>query len=187
MKIDRRLNLVLEVERMDGTSVHVHHVPIAKEVYDAHWAILHDTVNALYMKKYLPPMAVRTGMKMLLSEAERTGVLEAVQKDLLPHIWKTTTLIVPGSGATPMEIAMASKSILDAEDIEEVQNYLVFFTAASWVHPRKELGKLLYPMLQDSGALFGSWSYMEFVTSLQTAKKEENSGEKKEIPLSVPH
>lgn len=183
-KIDRRLNVVLEVERA-GSSLHVHSIPIPEEVYDQHWEVMTHAVNSMYMQRYLPPMCVRVGMKQLLKSADMLGARKSVEGDLLPHIWRLTTVIVPGKGVIPFDVALRGND-LDADDITEVKEYLSYFTCASWVHPRRELGDMLYRMLDGSGALFGSWSATEFATSLRTSKAEETTSAKPVQP-SVPH
>lgn len=184
-KIDRRLNVVLTVTTAKG-DIHVHSIPISKAVYDAHWEVMTNAVNDMYMQRYLPPMCIRVGLKMLLKAAERLNARKAVEKDLLPNIWKLTTVIMPDGQLIPLDVAMASGDTFDPEDLEEVKEYLVYFTSASWVHPKRELGPMLYTMLEDSGGLFGSWSATEFATSLRTSKPEENTGGSPTTP-SVPH
>lgn len=182
MKLNRKLNLVLEVERGDGSIVHVHHTPIPEEVYNEHWEIMVDAVSAAYMRNWLPPAAVRVGTKMLLKSAEKFGRKEHVERDLLPNIWRMTNVILStpeGFKPTPLDVVVASEQGLDEEDIEEVKQYIAFFTSASWVHPRKELEPLLYQMLRESGAHFTSLNSTEYATSLLTSKQTDNSGEKK--------
>lgn len=183
-KIDRRLNIVIEVERAAGGSIHVHSVPVPKEVYDSHWEVMHHSLNTMYMERYLPPMCVRVGMRYLLKSATALGVRDAVEKDFLPHIWRQTSIIT-NRGVVPFDVAIASNDVLDPDDAQEVKEYLAYFISASWVHPKRELGGMLYKMLDDSGALFGLWSATEFATLLQTLKEKENTGEKPP-PLLVP-
>lgn len=189
MKINRKLNLVIEVERSDGTIAHVHHTPIPEEVYDAHWELITRTVSGMYMKKFLPPVAVRVGLKMLRSVAREMGIEDAMERDLLPNIWRLTNVILPserGWVPTPLDVVMASGQGLDPEDIEEVKNYVCFFTSASWVHPRKELASMLYPMLEDSGARFVPSNSTEYAASLPTSTAAVNTGGKA-TPSPPPH
>jgi hypothetical protein len=189
MKINRKLNLVLDVERADGSVVHVHHTPIPQEVYDAHWELISRTVSGLYMKKMLPTVAVRVGLKALQSMADEMGIREIADKDLFPNIWRLTNVILPserGWVPTPLDVVVSSGMGLDPEDIEEVKQYIAFFTSASWVHPRKELGTMLYPMLADTGALFVPSNSTEYATSLPTSKPAAPTGPSPS-PSAPPH
>lgn len=189
MKINRKLNLVLEVERGDGTLVHVHHTPIPEEVYNEHWEVIVDAVSGAYMRNWLPPAAVRVGTKMLIKSAEKFGRRKHVEEDLLPNIWRMTNVILStpdGFKPTPLDVVTASGQGLDEEDIEEVKQYIAFFTSASWVHPRKELEPLLYQMLRESGARFTSQNSTEYATSLLTSKQEDSTGEKKTAAVFAP-
>lgn len=178
-KIDRRLNIILTVERMDGQGqpMFVHSVPIPEETYEAHWDVMTQTINQLYTKRYMPPMAARIGLKTLLKVADEMGVRKYVEDDLVTRMMLLTTLIIPGQGKDlPLEIAHNSK-LISTEDYKEVKEYIAYFTCASWVHPRKELGRLLYPMLDESGAVFNSLTVTEFKASLPTLKTDANTGE----------
>lgn len=179
MKLNRRLNLVLEVERENGSTVHVHHTPIPEEVYNEHWQVIVDAVSSAYMRNWMPPAAVRVGAKLLLTSAEKFGVKERIERDLLSNMWRMTNVILPTSEGwrpTPLDVVTASGQGLEAEDIEEVKQYIAFFTCASWVHPRKELEPLLYQMLRGSGAQFTSLNSTEYATSLPTSTPGDSSG-----------
>lgn len=184
LKINRRLNLVLDVERADGSIAHVHHVPISEEVFDVHWEVITRTVSRFYMREMLPAAAVRVGLNMMLSVADDMGIKEKIERELLPNFWRSTTVILPsdkGWVPTPLDVVVASKQGLDSEDLKEVKNYIAFFTSASWVHRREELGPLLYQQLRSSGGRFESWTCTEFVASLQTSITPASSGPKEMV------
>ncbi len=81
---------------------------------------------------------------------------------------------------------VVDRKMLDDDDMAEVQNYLVFFTAASWVHMGSEVRSILYPTWQNSGARLTSLNSTEFSRSLPISKKPETTGENQPATASLP-
>jgi hypothetical protein len=190
MKIDKRLNIVLTVVRGDGSEVHVHSMPILQEVYEANFLLLSKTISQMYAEGLPLGTCSRVAMLMLRRVADEMDnrspgapaiYRPAVDNNLLPEIWRLTNVLVPGETGgwqtVPFPHAVANK-LLGDDDIAEVQNYLVFFTAASWVHRRVELEAPngLYSMWRGSGAQLVSSTPTEFANSLPTSKPAENTG-----------
>ena len=190
MKINRRLNLAFTVEREDGSIIHVHHVPISEEIFDANWRVLTKAVTSMYSDVYMPLVAARIGYRMIRDVATFMKMdMDALELGFFSHVWRLTTLILPERpDPVPLDVAFAS-NLLDSEELSEVRNCICFFTAASWVHPRNELAgmyQLLAGENNTSGKLTGSWSVMEYAISLRTSKPAENTGAKETV-ASIPH
>jgi uncharacterized membrane protein len=68
--------------------------------------------------------------------------------------------------------------LIDEDDADIVRNHMVFFTAASWVHTRKELKDLIYPMLTSAAfaARVTPLSATAYISSLPTSTSSENTG-----------
>lgn len=197
-RIDKRLNIVLEVVpaslpgQTPPPSLHVHSMPITRAVYDQHFLILAMTVSQMYAKGIGAGTCGRIAMNMMRRVAkeqdaaasvpgmESMAVQNEVDQLLLPAIWQRTNVLMPsdaGWTTLPFQEVIDGKK-MDEDDIAEVQNYLVFFTAASWVHMVSELLATLYPVWQASGALLVSSNCTEFASSLRTSKKDETTGVK---------
>lgn len=190
MKIDRRLNLVLEVTREDGSTIYVHHTPISKEVYEANFMFITRVLVSMYAQG-LPlgscMLVAMLQMKKLAEQMDQASntkpTVAALENNLLPEIWRLTNVVMPGDrGWTTLPFEMAAKT-MDPEDLAEVQNNICFFTAASWVHPRRER-KSLYEGL-DSVMQTVSLNCTEFAASLPTSMPGANTGEKA-VPSSFP-
>jgi len=187
MKINRKLNLVLSVTRDDGVEVYVHSTPISREIYEANFLALSKTVSSMYEEGLAPGICSRVALLMLKEVATRLNRTEAIERTLLPEIWRLTNVIMPnekGYETVPFQTVI-NNSLLNKEDISEVQNFLTFFTAASWVHKNVELETLIYPLLQSSGGQTTSSNCTEYANSLQTSKLVENTGATA-TPSSIP-
>ncbi len=87
MKIDKRLNIVLEVERQGEPSVFVHSMPITKATYDQHTLILAQTVSFMYQKGIGAGICARIALNMMRrlakdEDAAAGPAVEAMQKEV---------------------------------------------------------------------------------------------------------
>jgi hypothetical protein len=189
--LDKRLNLVLEVERDDKSIVYVHSSPISRNLWKTHYTFLSMSINSLYADGFPPSTCVRIIYNRMLEIAEdnkeRFGDL---QKTLFAEIWRLTNVLVPsdqGFETVAFYNAMRDENILDQDNVEEVQNFICFFTAASWVHglSRKEREAFQQLMTKGFGVQITPLPVTEFKNSIPILKQEENIGEK-ETPLYTP-
>jgi hypothetical protein len=193
MKIDRRLNLVLNITSDDDSVIWVHHTPIRREIFETHFLLLTKTVAAMYEQGLPPPMAARITLLMMRKTAKDMGLLYETQLEqgLLPEIWRMTNCLVQGLGQNPkgwlmvpFEKVLADKMISE-DDASEVRNQVCFFTGASWVHRQSERDQMIYPMLIGSGSQTTSLTPMDWINSLPTSTPSESTGEKA-TPSSIP-
>ena len=178
MKIDRKLNLVLSLTRDEGVEVFVHSTPISRAIYESHFLVLSKTISAMYEEGLAPGICSRVAMMMLKKVAGKTGDTDSVERALLPEIWRLTNVLMPterGWETVPFQTVI-NNGMLSEEDIAEVQNFLTFFTAASWVHKKAELETVIYPLLLASGGSTTSLNCTEYVSSLRTSTPEESTG-----------
>lgn len=181
MKINKKLNLVFEVERVDGATVYVHHTPILKEIFEKHYELITIAMADLYSKGLRPIAASRIAYYKLRELIENPVDKRYAQAEmtLLAEIWRSTYVLVPGKSGydtVPLLEAFSSGNI-DDEDVAEVQNLVCFFTLASWVHGRMER-KGIYEIMTESGWEITSLSCMEWKPSSKISKTDENTGEK---------
>jgi hypothetical protein len=179
--MNRKLNLVLEIERDGGAKLFVHSTPISREVFEANFIAIGAAISILYREGLHPTLC--TGMtylafkKLMTEKPEQYGALDQM---LLQEIWRLTNVAVPtpkGWETVPFGEAMqAPGKYLDEEEIAEIMNFLCYFTAASWVHGQKEL-RGVYEVLKTLGAQTSSLDYTAFLSSLTTSKAAENTGE----------
>lgn len=187
MKIDKKLNLVLDIEREDRSVVHVHHSPISKDVYKSHWLFISKTVFGLYSEGFTPPQCTRNAHDAMVELIGRQpDKFKDVDKTLLAEIWRLTNVLVPGERGWEMVpfYEVMKGDWLSEDDIDEVKNYVCFFTSASRVHGRAEL-QGLYEMMAESGVLTTALDSTEFMRSLPTSTSAASTGAT-EIPSFIP-
>jgi len=182
IKLDRKLNVVVPVETDKGT-VHVHSTPVSRDVFEKYAPIIGKTFSQLYGGGYILHVMPRVAYLILKGLAEKEGVWEGdqgVKLGLIEEIRRltnVTVLLETGWRSIPYFEAVRH-GYLTAEDAAEVDNILVFFTAASVVHTKKELHLVLPGASLTWG---GSTTYLDctaFAASLPISTPEENTGEK---------
>lgn len=187
MKIDKKLNLVLEIERDDNSVVAIHHTPISSEIYKSHFRFISKVLFGLYMDGMTPAQCTRLVHDAMLESIRDNGDrFKDVEKTLLNEIWRLTNVVVPGERGwetVPFYEAMKGEW-LSSGDVDEVKNYVCFFTSASWVHGRRELPGM-YEMVAQSGVLTTSLDSTEYARSLPTSTLAANTGAM-ETPSSIP-
>lgn len=178
VNIDKRVNLVLEVERDDGSVVHVHSVPIGRNVFESNYMFISKAMGEMYGDLSNPAGAMRIAYIHMKSMIERDKPRwDNVTASLFSEIWRLTNVMMPGERGwetIPFYDVMQQKLLSD-DDISEVQNFICFFTAASWVHSRRERKGMAF-LMENSGGQLTSLDSTEYRNSLPTLKADGSSG-----------
>lgn len=180
MKIDRKLNIVLELELNDGRPAHVHSVPVDGKVCEAHYLFISVAMTRLYGSLGANPAAVsRVCYFMLRDLIQEDPRFKNADQSFLQEVWRLTNVAIPGERGWEQvpfyECMQEGNPYLSPEDVREVQNYICFFTAASWLHPRRER-EGMYEFLTAYGARITSSSFTEVTSSLPTWKPDASTG-----------
>lgn len=186
-KVDRRLNIVFDVDRPDGSRIHVHHTPIGRPVFEAHARTIARAFSTMYTENITGLIAARVALPMLMETARDMNREESIKAQLLPEIWRLTNALIPGEKGyetVPFHDVMA-RQMLDEDTIEEIKSAIVFFTLGSWVHSRSELTSLIYPLMESLGCHIVSQDSTDYSTSLTTSTPVESTGEKATVS-SIP-
>lgn len=181
-EINRRLNIVDEVTTGDIT-VYVHSTPIRREIFDQHYLLLTKTINRMYEESITPVMGARIAYRLMRDVAKEMGDIAVTKVDtlLFPEIWRLTNVLAPNPERGGWEMLPFEKAVkdglIDEDDADVIRNHLAFFTAASWVHTRKELKTMIYPMMTAAlGSQIVSSTCTEFRDSLPTSTLAESIG-----------
>lgn len=172
VEINRRLNIVDEVTNENGT-IYVHSTPIRREVFDQHYLLLTKTINRMYEENITPVMGARIGFRLMRDISKEMGdaTAEKFNSFLMPEIMRLTNVLAPdkdngGWAMLPFEKALKD-GLIDEDDADVVRNHFVFFTAASWIHTRKELAEMIYPLMINAlGSRIVSSTCTDFKDSL---------------------
>lgn len=182
MKISRALNLIIPVEREGGT-LWVHATPIADEVFQKYFLVISKAFAAIYGHGIGNLAGSRVAAMMLKQVATEMGVWdgpEGVENGLMAEVRRLSNVLVMGpSGGwemTPLQSALDSNS-LDAKEVSEVENLLVFFMVASAMHRANQM-----PVIAGAVAMWdaqiSSQSCTELLSSLRTSTETASSGAK---------
>ncbi len=182
LKIDKRLNIVLEVPRENRPSIFIHSVPIGTNVYEANYRLITKTAVAMYGDGLAPGACSRICALALRSTAQEMDAgggdtYRSGAESLLQEIWRLTNVLMPGPRGweTVPFHEVIHNNTLEEEQIKEVQNILSFFTVASWFHRESER-KDIYEILKKFGAQIVSSNVTEFSSSLPTSTAPGTTG-----------
>jgi hypothetical protein len=178
IKINRKLNLVLTIDTDNGP-VHIHSVPISREVFEDNFLVISRAFTAVYTNGLGPVTGPRVAALLLKQEAKTLGVWERTQQSLMAEIYRLTNVIAPGdSGWETMPFDVAKKrGILDDNAAAEAENCIVYFICASSIHLKAEMTVALEGLSTLWGAQTISLNATEYTRSLPIWTPEETTGE----------
>lgn len=187
MKIDKHLNLVVPVERLDGTTIYVHSTPISRAVFDQFFLVIAKTFTSIYTHGLGPIGGPRVAAKFLVKVAEEMGPgqAELVRTGLIAEMRRLSNVIAPsdrGWVSIPLEDAI-KRNLMDEDDADEVENAIAFFILASAMHKKKDAGQILAEAVKLWSAQTTSSNSTQFAASLPTSMPLASSG--KEAPQSL--
>lgn len=180
MKIDKRLNIVVPVEIADGSTVYVHAMPLAREVWERYYRVISRTFAEIYKEGLSFVAGPKVAGLMLKEVAETMGVWQDVQVGLIPEIRRLSNVLIQtptGWQTIPLEEA-AGKKIFDADDAADVDGVLTFFIVNSAVHRREALEVILDGASKLWNARITSSNCTEYAASLPTSTETGSSGER---------
>jgi len=189
MKIDKKLNLVVEVETNEGT-IFVHSAPLSREVFERYFLIIGKTFASLISEGLSFVSGPRVAAMMLKKIAQDAGVWEGrdgINNGLMAEIRRLSNVVIPSTSGwqtMPFQDAIDKKA-MDDEDVAEVEGLITFFICASAMSRKSEIGPVLERM-RLWGALTTSLNSTEYAASLPTSTTAETS-ETPMITSSVPH
>lgn len=185
MVIDKKFNLVIPIDREDG-KIYVHSIPISREIFERHFLVFSKTFAAIYGEGLGFLGGPRIAALLLRKVATDMGLLEDIEKSLIPEINRLTCVLAPGPNGWqnyPWAQALAA-GIIDDDDKSEVENAITFFIVASAMHKKTQRKEILEGATEIWGGLITLLAPMEFVASLTTSTEIEPSMPK--AALSVP-
>lgn len=178
IKINRKLNLVMDVDTGDGL-IHIHSAPISREVFEDNFLVISRAFTAVYTNGLGPVTGPRVAALLLKQEAQTLGVWDRTQQSLMAEIYRLTNVVAPGpSGWESLPYDAAKKrGVLDENTASEVENCIVYFTCASSIHLKAELAVATEGLSTLWGAQTTSLNVTEYMRSLPTSTQEETTGE----------
>lgn len=188
-KPNRKLHLVVPVEQGPVTA-YVHSTPVDGDVFDTFFLPISKTFAAIYQEGLSVVSGPRVAAKMLKAVSTSLGIWESESGDperigltvkggLMAEIHRLTNVFVPtpenGWSMVPLDDAIRL-GVLDAEDVDEVENALVFFTLAWLMHKRTDRQQVLEGAASLWGAQVTFSTCTAFRDSLPTSTAAASSG-----------
>ncbi len=186
MRIDETLNIVIPIDRSDGTGLYVHAAPISRDVFHRYWLPMSKAFALIYGEG-LHLAGPRIAAEALEQVSKELRVWEGpmgVQRGLLPEIRRLANVVAPGAGSNghatgwqmiPYEEAVKSE-LVEQEDADEIEGCLVFFTLAWRLNLRKERKGLIDGLVALWGASTTLSNLSVFADGLQTSTATANTG-----------
>lgn len=182
-KIDRKLNIVFEVETAAGATAHICSTPVNEMVFDKFCLIMAKAYGMLIREGTVVVTGPRIAARIVKKIAEQEGTWEGadgVQLGLHQEIRRLTQVMYAGKGGwetLPLDDAQRM-GILDSEACADVENQLMFFTLASWMARGKPYVMLMADLKTYWELQQTSLPPMEYLASLRTSTKVESSSAK---------
>ena len=187
MKLNRRLNLVFPIETENGMA-YIHSMPISREVFESNYLVLSMTFMEIYSRRLGPIMGPKVAYLVLRDMANAVtsqnadteeDVWAKTQKTLVQEIYRMTNALIPNGQVydTIPYMQVKQQKLIDEDDLREVDNALIYFTVASHLHQKSELPMAYAGLERLWEAQTTSLNITEYLNSLPTLKKAENTGE----------
>lgn len=190
MEINRRLNLVVPVERDDGSKVYVHSTPISQEVYERYFLEMSKAFALIHGEGLSIVAGPRVAALMLKRVAQDMKTWDGdagVGKGLMAEIRRLSNVAVPtatGWEVVPLQVAL-DRNFFDAADVAEVEGYICFFILTSAINKRRQIPGLLAGLNGLWGTQTTLLNSTEYASSLRTLT-ETGSSTKLVADLSQP-
>lgn len=186
MKLNKKLNLVIPIERDDGSTIYVHSMPVERATFEMYFRVMAKafaSIQSLGAAVMSGPKIAEIALRQTAIDAgtweDRNGVI-GVQNGLMGEIRRLTNIILPtanGWQTLPITDAIDAE-LIDKEDIEEAEGAIVFFILSSAMVPRNVLPGILTATTEWWGSQVTSSNVSGFARSLKQSKPIENSGAK---------
>lgn len=181
MKIDKKLNLVTNITRDDGSIVYLHVTPFPYEVVEEHCVLLGNLFTN-FITQVGPLGSARVAAMMLkkrLKQEQETRLEDGKSISDLPksltlvdEIQRLTVVIHNVGGqwkTTPLEVAF-NQGIIDPDEYREVEGEVVFFMVSSAIQKANLIAPTVGTVIKMYDGQLTSSSVTAFRDSLQTSK-----------------
>ena len=185
MQIDEQLNIVIPVDRMDGTRVHVHAAPISRECFQRYGLPLSKAFALIYGEglQLAGPRIAADALRKVSEDLRVWDGPMGVERGLMPEIRRLANVVAPSGGnghghgwqMIPYDDAVKMQ-LIDQEDQDEILGVLVFFTLGWRLNLRKERKQIIDGLCALWGASTTSSDFTAFVNGLPTSTETVSTG-----------
>ncbi|MEY8579890.1 hypothetical protein AALM51_10090 [Enterobacter roggenkampii] len=193
MKIDKKLNLVTNITREDGSIVYLHVTPFPYEVVEEHCLLLGNLFTN-FISQVGGLGAARVAAMMLRKKLQREQELreeanqQAQQAQLAPtivdEIQRLTSVVWNDGGnwkTASFEVAM-KQGIISPDEYREVEGEVVFFMVSSAI----QKAHLIAPTVGSVIGMFGGQLVSSSVTAFRDSLQTSNPPTDTQTPSAQP-
>lgn len=187
VKIDKKLNLVTNITREDGSIVYLHVTPFPYEVVEEHCLLLGNLFTN-FISQVGGLGAARVAAMMLRKKLKREQDLSAEQGQqgptIVDEIQRLTSVIWNDGGAwktTSFDAAM-KQGIISPDEYREVEGEVVFFMVSSAIQKANLIAPTVGTVIKMYDGQLTSSSVTAFRDSLQTSKLDTDTQTQKAPP-----
>lgn len=179
MKIDKKMNLVISVDREDGGKLYVHSTPIMRETFERYYLVMSKAFSKLFgegLGIIGGPRVAALILRDLAIAGEIWEGPEGVKQGLFNEIKRLTNVIAPtDQGWRAMPFYDQAQTLFSGDEISEVEGIIVFFILISAVQKKDQVLGILGVMVGLWGAQLTYSNCTEFASSLAMSIKQETS------------
>lgn len=186
LSINRKMNIVVPIEREDGSKIYIHSTPISTPTFEKYFLVLAKTFSAFAENGVVvtsAPSIARLTLKQVAESTPRTGDSSWWVGDdgvggsggLIEDIVRMSN-VINGEEIRPLKDHLISGSFTE-EDKNEVLSLLIFFIVVSHIPPRLDRADLLRGMasIYHLGLTYSTPT--DYANSLKTSTSAANTGE----------
>jgi len=173
MKIDKKLNLVTNITREDGSIVYLHVTPFPYEVVEEHCILLGNLFTKFISQvgglgaARVAAMMLRQSLKAEIDSGRRgPNVVDEIQR---------LTVVIHNVGGqwktTPLEVAF-NQGIIDPDEYREVEGEVVFFMVSSAIQKASLIAPTVGTVIKMYDGQLTSLSGTAYRDSLQTSNPD---------------
>ncbi|MHB2215769.1 hypothetical protein ACX64P_20225 [Raoultella ornithinolytica] len=172
MKIDKKLNLVTNITRDDGSIVYLHVTPFPYEVVEENCILLGNLFTKFISQvgglgaARVAAMMLRQSLKAEIDSGRQAG------PTLVDEIQRLTVVIHNDGGqwkTVPLEVAF-KQGIIDPDEYREVEGEVVFFMVSSAIQKASLIAPTVGTVIKMYDGQLTSSSVTAYRDSLQTSK-----------------
>lgn len=176
MKIDKKLNLVTNITREDGSIVYLHVTPFPYEVVEEHCLLLGNLFTN-FISQVGGLGAARVAAMMLRKKLQREQDLNAENgqqgPNIVDEIQRLTSVVWNDGGTwktTSFDAAM-KQGIISPDEYREVEGEVVFFMVSSAIQKAQLIAPTVGSVIGMYGGRLESLSVTAFRDSLLTSNQ----------------
>lgn len=185
--IDRKLNLVVPIDRANGEKIYVHAMPIGTETFEKNYLVLAKVFSAFVDNGIVvtsAPSVARLILKQVAQNTPRNGDGNWWDGDdgvggksgLLAEIVRLCN-VIDVDRVRPLNDVLA-EGMFSEDEKNDLLSILVFFTVASRIPPRMDRERLIRGLASIYQLQTTSLTTTEYQNSLKTSTSVDNTGGK---------